>query len=128
MKRFIRNGLDVRRIIDSLEDEDIEDTSVWTHIDFDLNEEDVGIFARDYLEMRGHGNPKNIVSVTYDEEFDKALELFRELLYTAATGIDGAFLVTYKDGHTETLAWEFGGDTIHKVKWIDYPRYPEIKW
>lgn len=122
MGRFIRNGLSVERIIESLEDEDIEDTSVWAHIDFNINEEDIGIFARTYLELKGHKNPEDIVRVEYDKEFDKAIDWFGDI--DAA----GADLVTYKDGSTETLAWQYGGDELYKVKWVKPPRYPRIKF
>lgn len=121
--KVIKNGLNTEDVITSLEGylED-EDVSLWTHVDFDTNEEDVGLFARTYLELEGHKNPKDIVSVVYDEEFSKAIDWFGDI------DAIGAYLVTYKDGSTETLAYQFGGDELYKVKWVKPPRYPKIKF
>lgn len=116
--------LSVEDIADEFYDYDVPGPAEeWTHINFKIYQEDVGIFAKLYLKMKKHRNPRDIKSVDYDERFNKALDFYGDSIEEA-----GAYQVIYQDGSEETFAYDEDPWALHRVKWVEAPLFPKISY
>lgn len=91
-----------------LEHFNIENPEDFMGIDFNINKKDISSFAKSWA-YSTNKDAKSIASVQYDPN---KYEI-----------VDGAYIVTYKDGSVETWGWNYGGYTLKYMN-TDHNRKP----